>query len=34
MKFLYRAALSALGLSDGASQNDIREAYLQLTKVT
>jgi len=27
-----RAALSALGLSDGASQNDIREAYLQLTK--
>ena len=28
-----RASLNALGLSDGATQIEIREAYLQLTKV-
>ena len=32
-KTLCRASLKALGLSDGATQVEIREAYLQLTKV-
>ena len=32
-KTLGRASLKALGLSDGATQVEIREAYLQLTKV-
>ena len=33
-KTLSRASLKALGLSDGATQVEIREAYLQLTKVS